>query len=353
MVSENFDIEYGHLETFLYWISQKYREDSYHRNSSSGKDDMLGAFYDRWTSRLSEYVIFEELLENKEYSPIIDFYLYDQETEKDAPDVLGLKNGDEVTKFCEFSGGQWNMIDDRPFIEVKEFKTNQNLVTIPENEFRKTDYFVLTVSHINKSYLINFMREDLFSDGVYERLEMSEEFLQDKEGIIPLKSPNETDLDQDLGEIELLAVLKNQKLKDLCKRLGDSEDVAHIHEIEKKEKIATWHPAIEEVEQELVEGENQVKPKNCDIEVLPFHISKESIGDISVEAKSKSSMYIKSDCRFRLNGRMLESGVYKLNWRDFERGGDAEYITYMSSLKLRDLEGDEDELMEKMDGLKP
>lgn len=350
MVSNTFDITAEDLETFLYWTSQKYRVDSYHRNSSSGKSDLIGGFYDRWMSRLSEYVVFQNLLKNKDYNPVIDFYLYDQDTEKDAPDILGLRSEDELVKFCEYENGSWTMKEDKPFIEVKEFKSSQNLITIPEPEFEKTDYFVITVSDMNKSYLINFMKEGVFSESVYNNLQMDDSFLKDKEGIIDLKPPSDIEFDQDLGSIELLAVLENKKLKQISRRFGDQEDAMRIDSVEPVDKVREGYHT-KAVEEELQEGYNDNKLRKNDNRVVPFHISKKSEGDIYIKSKSGSSMYIEADCRFEINGEDKEKGIHKIQWKVFERGGNSELIMHMSDLRNRSVEDNQEKLMGLLEDL--
>lgn len=350
MVSNTFDITAEDLETFLYWTSQKYRVDSYHRNSSSGKSDLVGAFYDRWMSRLSEFVIFQNLLEDRDYDPVIDFYLYDQDSEKNAPDILGLRSKDDLVKFCEYESGSWTMKEDKPFIEVKEFKSSQNLITIPEPEFRKTDYFVITVSDMNRSYLINFLKEETFSESVYENLQMDDSFLKDKEGIIDLKSPSEIQFNQDLGDIELLAVLENERLKEISRRFGDQENAMRIDFVESTESIYTG-PYTKTVEEEIQEGYNYNNLRNNDDRVVPFHISKKEDGDIYIKSKSGSSMYIESSCRFEINGKEKEEGLYKIKWTVFERGGNAELIMHMSDLRNRSVEDDQEKLMGLLEDL--
>lgn len=350
MVSDNFDITREDLETFIYWTSQKYRVDSYHRNSSSGKSDLIGAFYDRWMSRLSEYVVFQNLLKDKEYEPVIDFYLYNQNAEKNAPDILGLRSEEKLVKLCEFEDAKWNMKDDKPFIEVKEFKASQNLVTIPEPEFKNTDYFVITVSDMNRSYLVNFLQEEVFSKSVYKNLKMDESFLKDKEGIIELKDPDSIEYDQDLGSIELLAVLENDRLKEISRRFGDQEDAMRIDSVEPTDSIRTGYHT-KAVEEEIEEGYNDNKLRNNDDRVVPFHISKKEEGDIFVRSKSGSSMYIEAECGFEINGEEKESGIHKIQWRVFERGGNSELIMHMSDLRNRSVDDDQEKLMERLNEL--
>ena len=64
------------LRKAIYWIVCKYMMDDFKREQSSSKRALLGGFIDRWMNKAPEFLIFDELLKNKDYSIVTDTFFY-------------------------------------------------------------------------------------------------------------------------------------------------------------------------------------------------------------------------------------------------------------------------------------
>ena len=71
------DLTDDFLKKAIYWIICKYDMDEFKREQSSSKRALLGGFIDRWMNKAPEFLIFNELLKDKDYSAVNDsFFLY-------------------------------------------------------------------------------------------------------------------------------------------------------------------------------------------------------------------------------------------------------------------------------------
>ena len=139
----------------LYWTVNKFRLDPDHKQQNSSREDLIGGFFDRWISRIPEYLIFDELLPEK-YSPVVDNFIYTDKKSKNAPDIIGLKNKDGTYfPFAKFNNTRWELLPDAPFIEMKVFREDQNLITIPSSQFDLEKYYAIVESYVPEDYLIS------------------------------------------------------------------------------------------------------------------------------------------------------------------------------------------------------
>ena len=129
------------LKRNVYWIICKYELDEFRREQSSSKRALLGGFIDRWMNKSPEFLIFDEILKEKNYSAINDMFLYNKGESKNAPDILGLIDDDgNQYPFAQFKDTRWEVVEGMPFIEMKTFREDQSLVTIPYTQFDDNHY---------------------------------------------------------------------------------------------------------------------------------------------------------------------------------------------------------------------
>ena len=64
------------LKKTIYWIICKFNMDEFKREQSSSKQALLGDFIDRWMNKAPEFLIFNELLKDKDYSAVNDSFFY-------------------------------------------------------------------------------------------------------------------------------------------------------------------------------------------------------------------------------------------------------------------------------------
>ena len=139
------------LRNAIYWIVCKYMMDDFKREQSSSKRTLLGGFIDLWMNKAPEFLIFVELLKNKDYSIVTDTFFYTKGESKNAPDVLGLVDeNNNCYPFAKFNNNKWEVVENTPFIEMKTFRSNQKLVTIPFNQFHEDHYYAIVESHLEE-----------------------------------------------------------------------------------------------------------------------------------------------------------------------------------------------------------
>jgi hypothetical protein len=149
------------LERMVYFVLLKYAGDPLHHQGTSAKRDLIGGYIERWLNRIAETTIFDHLLEDKKYKAVSDFFLYKNDTEKIAPDILGLKlESGKMIPFSKYKNGTWVMVPKMPRIEVKVVRKDQKLVGVRDNQFIN-DFYVFVESDLEPNYLTA-----LFSDNL-------------------------------------------------------------------------------------------------------------------------------------------------------------------------------------------
>ena len=123
---------------------------------------MLGGYIDRWINKIPENLLFNNLLlKDKNYKVINDYFIYGAKSDKNAPDILGLKANGNILKFAEFFDNTWVPVEGMPYIEVKSFRQNQKLVSVRETQLKDDNYYVFVESDFKPDYLIS-MFDDSF-----------------------------------------------------------------------------------------------------------------------------------------------------------------------------------------------
>ena len=328
------DITKEDLISMIYFIISKFEFDIFHMQGTSSKVDLLGGFIDRWINRIPEVLIFNKmLLKDKDYKVINDYFVYGNDSDKNAPDVLGIKiNNDKIVKFAEFIDTTWKKTTGMPWIEVKTFKKNQKMFTIRDTQMEDEHYYVMTESDISPNYLKILFQEVIFDKKYYENIIMDEIFI---------KSNNKSSLQQPkkvekynketIGTIKLLGIYKGKDIKKIANLYSPGFKPYYFNGVETIENargVNFESPMMNEESADYSESEWIIKKDVLKIKDT-INVYGENLDNIIVAKKNKSSWYVTvvNDCE--INEFKLEKNKrYKFIFTKFDRSSNwNEYIT--------------------------
>ena len=126
----------------IYFILMKYGSDSLHLQGTSSKRDLVGGFIERWLNKLAETAVFDALFKDKPYEAVPDYFLYNNESEKNAPDIIGIRDKTKTIPFVQYNDGRWETIGNHPRIEVKALRKGQYLMGIRQPQMID-DFYVI------------------------------------------------------------------------------------------------------------------------------------------------------------------------------------------------------------------
>lgn len=301
------------LKKIIYFILMKFQTDSLHMQGTSSKRDLLGGYIERWFNKSAENIVFDGLLEDKPYTVIPDYFLYNNDSEKNAPDILGLKMKDTVVPFVKYDNGRWESIPNMPRIEVKVVRKDQSLVGVREPQMID-DYYVFIESDLAEDYLASIFAEDVFDKRHFQSLETSREFILNDEDakIIPHKEYKRPDF---IGSYKLLGIYKKDDFQKGTTFCGKKVSPYYFSDVENivckgntEEKISTI---------------NGIYTYNYDDNIyLPIHI--EGGKNLRLIKKHKTTFYLESEKSLKINGKELDAGTIKVSLKMFERSSNWE-----------------------------
>jgi len=322
--------EYYDLKRVIYWIICKFKEDEFHHEATSSKSDLIGGFFDRWFNRAPEFLIFTELLKEKEYDVVIDNFLYGQDTKKNSPDVIGLQDnkGNVVAVFTKFSNGEWFLLEDMPFIEVKTFKKKQALITIPESQMDDDHYYVIVESNVREDYLTSLFEDSLFEGDIFESMQINPEFIlsDDNNQII---NPEKLSKDHEIGFFRLIGIFKGSEIKKFAiKAISvDNKPQKPRYFFSVSEIDRTPH----KINKNIPEGiylhktlDKNGEPENN----VPFYIEFIDLeSEVKLIKELKSYILVTVSGKIKINEYIMPSGYYKIEFKVFDRSSKkSEYI---------------------------
>ncbi|MBU0459196.1 MAG: hypothetical protein KJ771_00140 [Nanoarchaeota archaeon] len=334
------------LHRLIYWIVCKFKEDEFHHQAASAKSDLIGGFFDRWFNRAPEFLIFRELLKDKNYDVAIDNFLYGQDTKKNAPDIVGLKDneGNILVKFSVFNDGDWEKIDDMPQIEVKTFRKTQSLSAVGDTQMEEDNYYVFVESHVRHDYLITLFKQNVFDKRIFESLLGNKEFIKSdsKNQIIPLR---EIKVDEELGYFKLLGIFRGDIVKKYSILVGVDETGKPL-----KPRYFSEVERIDPIEHKTEEQFTNMIYKE-DLEFVPFFMKPSENSSITIVKKLKSYFVVKIDGKANLNGEVVDSGYFKIMFKKFDRSSKKK--EFIGDKKVFEViaENSTNELIDKFDKL--
>lgn len=314
--------EYEDLKKLIYWIACKFKEDEFHHQSASVKRDLIGGFFDRWFNRAPEFLIFRELLKHKNYDVVIDNFLYGQDTKKNAPDVIGLRdsNGSTLVKFTLFRNGEWIKVDDMPYIEVKTFRNTQSLTSVAESQMHDDNYYVFVESHVREDYLTSLFEDAVYSNEIFESLKVSPDFIQ-SDSHNQIITPEPLTFSKELGHFELMGIFRGSEVMKYSLLVGS------VNNKPQKPKYFDSIEIIGPISHSVEENISETVYKYGD-NYIPFGIKFiQDDAKVTLAKRLVSYLVVKIDGKVSINGHLVENCYAKILFKQFDRSSKKkEYI---------------------------
>jgi hypothetical protein len=295
----------------IYFILMKYNIDSLHLQGTSSKRDLIGGFIERWLNKLAETAVFDNLLLTKPYEAVPDYFLYNNESDKNAPDILGIKDKNKIIAFSQYNNGTWERVGNRPRIEVKAWRKDQYLLGVREPQMID-DYYVFVESDLSPDYLTSIFEEDVFDKKNLELLRANYFFIKsDKnKSIIFHSEPKKAET---IGSFRLMGTYtKEQVVKNtvLC-----CSGISPMYP--KKIKNVQRVVRANENEKLCINNNKLVYDLNEKI-YLPIAIEGDS-QKARIVKKNKGSLYLKTEVPLVINRTNLSPGFIKIEYVEFSR----------------------------------
>lgn len=305
------------LRKSIYFILMKFRGDPLHRQGTSAKRDLIGGYIERWFNRIAENVIFDDLLANKEFRIVTDNFVYRNDSDKNAPDILGLKTAEGIIiPFAKYNNGSWYMAEGMPRIEVKVVRKDQVLLGVRDPQLID-DYYAFIESDLAGDYLSAIFEEEVFKDTFFDELAMPQDFIKEDQAN-QIVMPSKQSKAQNLGTMRLIGIYsKDELLKytTLCAKGISPYYFASADNIEKFRKGRVSDKARLEIKDnglaEYFAGEDKV--------YLPFSILGSRSKELRIVKSYIGSLYIETGDALTINGAVLKPGIIKLTFKKFER----------------------------------
>ncbi|MCX6712271.1 MAG: hypothetical protein NT041_01100 [Candidatus Vogelbacteria bacterium] len=317
------------LRKIIYFILMKFRGDPLHHQGTSAKRDLIGGYIERWFNKIAESVIFDKLLEGKSYKAVSDYFIYANDSDKNAPDIIGLdKNGIKIP-FVKYCDGTWKNVPNMPRVEVKVVRKDQSLVSVREPQMID-DYYAFIESDLEGDYLTAIFEEETFGDKYFKQLVLGQEFIEsDKDNqIIPHAKVTKT---KTIGTMRLIGIYTKEELKRnsvMCGKKVSPYYLGGVSNTNLKSKTR--------LNEKLVcdkDGRFTYKYDNSYIS-LPISINADGKAKITIIKKNKGSIYLHSNKAISIAGVELKEGDIKIDYKKFERSsGWEEHIVLKGDLE--------------------
>ncbi len=301
------------LRKIIYFILMKFRSDALHVQGTSSKRDFLGGYIERWFNKIAETVIFNELLKNKDYEIVSDYFLYANDSDKNAPDILGLKKSNkQIIPFVQYNEGTWTRCEDLPRIEIKAIRKDQALLGIREPQMID-DYYMFIESDLEEDYLNTIFEKEIFNKKYLKELEIQKEFIKSdsKNQLIPHSEMKQT---EKIGSMRLIGIYTLEEIKNKFTLCTKGVKPYYFSSITQEFKIKIK----DMLEKERILLNNGMCNYKYENEIyLPFNIQGDN--NLSVIKKNKGSFYINSDKPLNIEGIKTNPGITKIEFKKFDR----------------------------------
>ncbi len=300
------------LSRIIYFILMKFRGDPLHLQGTSAKRDLIGGYIERWVNKIAETAIFDDLLKNKKYKALPDYFVYGNDSEKNAPDILALeKSSGSIIPFTKCKDGKWVTAKGMPRIEVKVFRKDQALIGVREPQMID-DYYVFVESDLEPDYLTAIFEKDVFSDKYFKQLEMPQELIEsdkEKQILIPAKMSKT----KKIGKLRLLGIYTKKEVKDNTIMCGKGVKPYYFYNAI---NVDIKRTDIDE----LSIGRDGLLKYEVDGEIyLPIIVNGLEGKKINISRKNKGSIYFYSPVNVVANGFKCSSGMVKIEFKKFDR----------------------------------
>jgi hypothetical protein len=299
------------LSKIIYFILMKFKGDPLHLQGTSSKRDFIGGYIERWVNKVAETAIFKDLLKSKSYETIPDYFVYGNDSEKNAPDILGLEKNGKIIPFTKYKDGKWIAVDGMPRIEVKVFRKDQALVGVREPQMID-DYYVFVESDLEPDYLTAVFEDDIFSERYFDQLEMPSELIEsDIENQII--SHAKMSKNKEIGKLRLLGIYSREEVKQNTVLCGKGVKPYYFSSASNAEVKRTDS-------EELQVDKNGLFTYEMEEGVyLPVLIRGAEGEKIKISKKNKGSVYFYSPSDVAINGIECRAGMIKIEYKKFDR----------------------------------
>ncbi len=301
------------LRKIIYFILMKFKGDPMHRQGTSAKRDLIGGYIERWFNKVAETVVFDDLLKGKNYRVVCDYFIYSNDSEKNAPDVLGLENK-EVVPFVKYNNGTWETVPGMPRIEVKVVKEDQSLVSVREPQMND-DYYAFIESDLNGDYLSAIFEDKVFDEHYFNELKMSSQFIKNDIGnqIIPHSKVFPTER---IGTMRLIGIYAKSELKENSVLCGRGVSPYYLGRVLSKSPLGR----VRLNEKMILDKKGRFTYKYDDSHIcLPVDIENPKNGEITLIKKNKGSVYINSTEDIIVGGVSISRGDSVIEFKKFDR----------------------------------
>lgn len=300
------------LSRIIYFILMKFRGDPLHMQGTSSKRDLIGGYIERWVNKIAETAIFDNLLKDKKYKALPDYFVYGNDSEKNAPDILALeKNDGSILPFSKYKDGKWVTVEGMPRIEVKVFRKDQSLIGVREPQMID-DYYVFVESELEPDYLTAIFEKDIFSEEYFNQLEMPEELIESDTGKQIIEHA-EMKKGKKIGKLRLLGIYSKEEVKNntvLCGKGISPYYFSNATNVDiKRTDIKELSISKKGILDYKLEGGIY----------LPTIINGLEGKKIKVSRENKGSVYFYSPSNISINGVKCGPGMIKIDFKKFDR----------------------------------
>lgn len=296
----------------IYFILMKYGSDSLHMQGTSSKRDLVGGFIERWLNKLAETAVFDSLFKDKPYEAIPDYFLYNNESEKNAPDILGIKDKNKTIPFVQYNDGRWETVGKSPRIEVKALRKDQYLLGIRQPQMID-DFYVFVESDLSPDYLTMIFDNEVFSDKNLELLKVDPIFIKsdiNSSIIAPIK-PKKAEV---VGSFRLIGTFTKEQI--LNNTVSCRPRVSPWY-VKKVNNVTRVLRATEG--EKLTINDSKFTYRFNDIVYLPVAVEG-NIEQTFLIKSNKGSFFLRTDTDLTINGTTLAPGFIKVEFSEFKRG---------------------------------
>lgn len=305
----------------------------------SGKSDYIGGVFDRWINIIPESVIFNKYFLPKianNLSVISDYYEYDPKKSGIAPDVLGIRVGEDSKPFVEYVN-KWQALNNAPQIEVKSFKKAQYMVSL-RNQGYDNKYLVMVETNLDSDYLLPFFEQTVFSEDVYNKLKMEDSIFIKSNANNDLSSVTKINRkNTDLGSLKLITVCSAKDFMSFSTLCSSNESPIYVKEVNETRAVKTTtittplSSYLTKNNNNLYSWKNNLLDKNNKHKILDVFI--DDIQNIDFVKNSKSSITITTKDKAIINNVVLEANktyIIKFQILDRSSNNGEEYFMHKS-----------------------
>ena len=309
------------LIPLVYFIISMFQQETVHRQGTSSKSDLIGGYLDRWINKIPEDIIFNKfLLKDKDYKVVNDYFVYGAQSEKNAPDILGLKAPHGVIPFAKYHDKEWVDVPGMPHVEVKTFRKNQKLVSVREPQLKDNTYYVFVESDLTPDYLIRLFESTKFTSSAREKILMSESFIvSNAQGLIS-QPPEIVNLsDDNIGSLELIRIISGADFKKRATVCEPKEDALYLKDIFPVDDVRGANQNVPFTERFQYDNDSQMYTSTWDGKKC-ISLYADKVEGLQILKENKKNFYCLATNTCFINNYKLEQGrKYKVDLELFER----------------------------------